>query len=355
MLDVNKTLLKDDDGKDIVTVTFNSKTLYVSNDFSNEVKPFFSNIQDAIDEAVSGDTVYVHAGTYINKITLKNGVDLFFEPNSAIYITDGSGTTPVVQGTNVDCRIIGKPDITIDDDPITINAIAINGSSNVYLDLGVVTGDVLFDTLTTKIDLNAISIPYVLFKNCNTSTPCFVKADIINQLVISGTSAPGEIDNIFCYVKYFNYLEVRNIGQVFFNFDYGLAEFEQESVLLKRGSLFLHGKTIVDDNEFAIDEGTIHVHPDLIPPLGGYYDTSIEINCNVKCTDDALPIFLRGMTGLNVIKNAILTTGYSACIDAIPFVGAVVKVFSCQSNVAKGAGITEHVSTITVDTDVMNV
>ncbi len=58
------------------------------------------SIQDAIDAASSGDTIYVHAGTYYENIELEDGVALIGDGASVTTI-DGGGSGTVVTATGV--------------------------------------------------------------------------------------------------------------------------------------------------------------------------------------------------------------------------------------------------------------
>ncbi len=65
----------------------------------------FNNIQDAINDANYGDTIYVAEGTYVENITLKNGVALIGQdPNNTII--DGNDNGSVVISEDYDPNTI---------------------------------------------------------------------------------------------------------------------------------------------------------------------------------------------------------------------------------------------------------
>lgn len=320
-------------------------TYYVSPYFTG-ISPFFESIQDAIDTASSGSLVKVGPGMYEEKITLKNGVDLFFLPGASIYIDDGSGTTPVIQGTNVNCKIVGKPDITIDDDPIDIRAVQINGSSIVSMELGIVTGDMLFDTLTNYVDVSVREVANVHFKDCNTTSACYFKANKVSEFAVTGVSTPSTLGRIYCNVKFFEYLVVRNIGYVHFNFEYGKAKTAKEAVVLKRGNLYLAGKVIEDANTFSAGKGTILVDPDMSGPV--YQATGLEFQGNIKCTSTGMCMFLEGIVGINSFKNCLFVSGYTVSIGtpATPGDSAEIKVLNCATNSAVSDDLVQNLDTV---------
>ncbi len=53
----------------VLAISGSAKTIYVPDDYAK--------IQEAIDAAVNGDTIIVRPGTYVENITLKNGVGLY--------------------------------------------------------------------------------------------------------------------------------------------------------------------------------------------------------------------------------------------------------------------------------------
>jgi len=69
-------------------------------------KPFLT-IQGALNAGVSGDTVQVRSGTYAEFLTLKNGVNLTFDPGASLTYTSGSGTAVSDGAVAADCVITG--------------------------------------------------------------------------------------------------------------------------------------------------------------------------------------------------------------------------------------------------------
>ena len=71
------------------------------------VDPFnvtcYSKIQDGIDAAVSGDTVEVASGTYVEQVTLKSGVAVIGENTDTTIVWNNNDT---FVGTNISSAVI---------------------------------------------------------------------------------------------------------------------------------------------------------------------------------------------------------------------------------------------------------
>jgi len=73
----------------------------------------FASITAAITAASSGDLVYVRPGTYSGQVTLKNGVNLWFDAGVTVtYASTGTGATITDGGAAVTCKIGGLGTIT---------------------------------------------------------------------------------------------------------------------------------------------------------------------------------------------------------------------------------------------------
>ena len=112
------------------------KMLFVDSIYGNDTtaetnnpnKPYLS-IQTAINSASSGDLVVINTGTYNQALILKNGVDVYCQPNTVL----NSGI--VDNGTSVTCKVLGKPNIN------GFRAIYLTGqNSDVYIEGNNITG-----------------------------------------------------------------------------------------------------------------------------------------------------------------------------------------------------------------------
>ncbi len=82
--------------------TANAETWYVDNNGDcGENTLCYSQIQDAIDDAIADDTVYVYEGTYNEDITLKSGV-IVQGAGAEVTTIHGTGSASVVTATDVD-------------------------------------------------------------------------------------------------------------------------------------------------------------------------------------------------------------------------------------------------------------
>ncbi len=66
-----------------------------------------TTIQSTIDSASSGNMVIVPKGYYYEKLTLKNGVDIYFEHGATLVYGFNTGETQVMVADNVTCKILG--------------------------------------------------------------------------------------------------------------------------------------------------------------------------------------------------------------------------------------------------------
>jgi len=87
------------------TLSFDGKTLYVGGDGEGN----YSKIQDAIDNASDGDTVFVFNGTYVENLVVNKSINLIGEDRNITFV-DGNDKSTVV---NVTADYINVTDFTI--------------------------------------------------------------------------------------------------------------------------------------------------------------------------------------------------------------------------------------------------
>ena len=87
ILPVSATAIKEQPSN----ILFNGKTLYVGGDGPNN----YTAIQDAIDAAEDGDTIYVYSGIYYENITVDKTITLQGEDKISTII-DGGETGDVI-------------------------------------------------------------------------------------------------------------------------------------------------------------------------------------------------------------------------------------------------------------------
>jgi len=138
------------------------RTLYVGKSYET--------IQEAIDAASSGDTVYVYSGTYKENVTLDKPLALIGE-DSDTTILDGNGSEDIIKVITDDCVISGFTVkngstgiyVASDNNLITqnniTNMVGADGDSFITLDKtgGVSTGIYLFRGVNNLISNNSIS------------------------------------------------------------------------------------------------------------------------------------------------------------------------------------------------------
>jgi hypothetical protein len=102
----------------------------------------FATLSAAMAAAVSGDTILIGPGTYTERITLKNGVDIHCDPGVVLagtYTADNSAESHITDGgAAVACKITGRPNFTAANaTPFSNkNAFYITGASTIYVEFG---------------------------------------------------------------------------------------------------------------------------------------------------------------------------------------------------------------------------
>ena len=109
-----------------------AKTWYVDDDGGPGID--FTNIQDAINAANEGDTIYVYNGTYYERISISKSLTLIGENRSANIIGMGSGK----------CVYITASNVTIE------GFIVRNGEYGVYIDEGRASNNVITNNTITR-------------------------------------------------------------------------------------------------------------------------------------------------------------------------------------------------------------
>jgi len=71
-------------------------------------------IQDAIDDAEPGDTIYVHAGTYVKNLVVRKSLTLVGE-NRSTTVIDGDGSADIIRVCADGCTIRGFTIVGADD------------------------------------------------------------------------------------------------------------------------------------------------------------------------------------------------------------------------------------------------
>ena len=100
--------------------SFNSNTLYVGGNGPGN----YSNIQDAIDNASCGDTVYVYSGIYHENVSINKSINLFGEDKTKTIIDEGG--------------FYGNEDvINVSADEVTISGFSLTGSARYHDKAGI--------------------------------------------------------------------------------------------------------------------------------------------------------------------------------------------------------------------------
>jgi len=90
--------IANDRGEDVIMKNNDGRTLYVGGSGPDN----YTKIQDAIDDAKDGDTVFVYSGTYYENIVIRKSINLMGEDkNTAIIDGGGKGDTVFLNATGV--------------------------------------------------------------------------------------------------------------------------------------------------------------------------------------------------------------------------------------------------------------
>jgi len=133
LIGVNATgsFVKDTEIKDTSPINFDGNTLYVGGSGPNN----YTTIQDAIDDAVDGDTVFVYNGIYYENLVIDKSIILIGE-NKDYTVIDGNRADNTV---HVDSENVTISGFTIcnssrEDDKWYIAGIRLTGSNNIIHD-----------------------------------------------------------------------------------------------------------------------------------------------------------------------------------------------------------------------------
>jgi parallel beta-helix repeat protein len=155
-----------------------AKTWYVDDDSASGID--FTNIQNAIDAASDGDTVFVHKGTYYENINLKDGIIMQGE-GADVTTIDGGGDTVVVEAGN---STIAGFTITGGDWGI------FSGYSSPIITNNIISGNIELGILCWSSEIISNNI----ISNSQSGIYCSGSSPIITNNIITENS----IEGIFC-------------------------------------------------------------------------------------------------------------------------------------------------------------
>ncbi len=167
----------------------------------------YTNIQDAIDEAIAGDKVFVFGGIYEEDIELKDGVDVIGEGADVTTIKGTSSDVNVVTATNVNDAIFSGFTISITRPTagsgcsILIEMSSFNIHHNIIRDAGIgislmIDSDVLINNNVFYTDFGGIAI-------LNDQSSPTIKNNIIMSYT-TGILADGASFPVVSYINIYN-------------------------------------------------------------------------------------------------------------------------------------------------------
>jgi parallel beta-helix repeat protein len=277
------------DNKPIITSN-RSNTLYVGGSGSNN----YTKIQDAIDDAVDGDTVFVYGDTYYENITINKSINLIGEDRNATVIVCES--PPSVIYVSADADYVNISNFTIKGSSWTYGGIGLEGSNNntitnnnIY-NCGI--GLYLYDSDNNFLVENYLSynedgiiIDYsdnnYIFNNKLSNNDCGVCIAYKSTLntVTNNDISNNMDDGLFIHASYQNTVNNNNISRnnngiridnkysysnviimnhIYMNFDYGIRIDEDclNNIIYNNNILF-NGENSIDISMNIWDNGTL--------------------------------------------------------------------------------------------------
>lgn len=202
-----------------ISATYNIKnTIYVGGTGSGN----YTSIQNAIDNASNGDTVFVYNGTYHENVVVNKSITLIGE-NKESTIIDGKGTYHVV---------------FIPSDEVNISGFTIQNSGNIYSGI----------LITNHSKYSVVSNCIILNNWDGISLGCSSNNVISNNMILDNLN--GISFDYFC-----NNNEIsRNI--ISYNFCYGIQiPYSNNNNILHHNDMIENGQNVHDNGDNDWDDG----------------------------------------------------------------------------------------------------
>ncbi|MHC1574330.1 MAG: S-layer protein domain-containing protein [Candidatus Methanogasteraceae archaeon] len=256
-------------------------------------------IQDAIDDAEPGDTIYVHAGTYVENLVVRKSLTLVGE-NRSTTVIDGDGSADIIRVRADGCTITGFTIVGADDCEWAEKTLA--------------TGEVWnigggFALTPKQIDVDGCMVWFSFTKDGK---------EYNNQVMSAGDAYTfidyknEDVPVILCYVVCVfrgaesNFVQIKYVlfGDLMSGADTGVFVEETTGLWPIAGiKLDYHDNNIVTDNEISLCNCGIRLQ---------YFDNNV-LTANAA-SDNNCGISLRGSSNDNTIyhNNLINNTNYNA-------------------------------------------
>jgi hypothetical protein len=336
----HKQKLISDKFKFVEDPPLNSKIFFVSSLFTGYKSPFYSSIQDAIDDC-DGTNYYriiVEKGTYLETITMKNRVHLQLEvgviiapsPGGSGIIYDSDCSDSTITGHGKVVTIINNTDTT----KYTLKTY--NGAvHNIELDLVQNDGDK--------------TLPIHLYGECHLKVNTFAA-----PIQIQGSATGDIVCNSISKVKNSGNMLIKTINVT------GQIEQDADKLVLK-----FHKSTVVEDIAFQVDGGELILDGGRLESYDDTLDAAITINdgllrlhnCYIKNNNSAgncIHIKLMATEYTCIIQNSVLIAGTGGAVSIrsdyspqnVLIYGAVVSNKNRDLNTTLVGGV------ITVNTEI---
>lgn len=200
-----------------------AQTIFVDDSYGSEDATHKKTIQAGVDNATSGDTVYVFNGTYYEHVIINKTINLTGENKDATII-DGSGDGIV---------------ITIEADWVNITGFTIsNGHAGIYL------WSYSHSNITGNLFTLSYSYGLRIIESSNNSIMFNQFLDYVNDGISFSKSSNNTILG--------NYLESSNFGRGFF-FDLSSNNNLESNIFVNNG-IFIRGNTLSHYNSYIIPQ-----------------------------------------------------------------------------------------------------
>jgi len=308
-----------------------AKTKYVSSAFSGLSNPYYTSIQNAINNASSGDLIIVYPGEYNERLTLSTGVNLYLHNNVVIKPSTDSSTA-IIYGDGVTCSIFGYGFLTHTATSYTPNLIHLINYSTVYCEFkniaGVNTGGIVIEDST--------QFHLFVFHACDK----IVNAKGTSKVILKGSNydilKTEESAELYADIKRFE--KAQNYGGT-------MKVVFSETTETNENAIYVQGSS---NSEFI--DGYIYHNSDSYSAVRNNGKNSKLRLKHIQIKEEKTASCLDLDAGVNIADNCCLVTNGTYSVNGT--YSAELKNWGSVANKDKSSNITVLIENLLVDTEV---